>query len=94
MSDQMCFVGFLACGCCVAAMVDRPEYQQTTKQDLLEWARNGYRIERKTVEWVRENLHACPHQTAKRDRDSAQSAVDAALALRESQRVEQVGLPL
>ena len=64
MSDKTnhpAYVGFKSCGCAVAACVDGPEYAKETAKTLAEWVRGGLTIERKTVGWVRENLHFCSH---------------------------------
>jgi len=58
-----CYVGILPCGCCVAAVVDTGD--RFTAKETAEFIRRGYTVERKPIEWVRENLHRCIHQKAK-----------------------------
>jgi len=60
-TNRPAYVGFKSCGCAVAACVDGPEYAKETAKTLSEWVRGGLTIERKTVGWVRENLHFCSH---------------------------------
>ena len=61
MSEQMCYVGLKACGCAVAAAVDRPDLAEDNAKHVAKWMRDGLTIERKPVEWVRENLMRCTH---------------------------------
>lgn len=58
----MCYVGMKACGCCVAAAVDKPEWAKETAKTVAKWMRDGLTIERKTVQWSRENLTVCEHK--------------------------------
>lgn len=60
MSD--CYVGIKACGCAVAAAVDNPEHFKDTAKTVAAWIRDGLTVERKPVEWVRENLRSCKHK--------------------------------
>lgn len=57
MSD--CYVGFKACGCAVAAAVDNPAHRKDTAKSIAAWVKDGLTVERRTVEWVRENLRPC-----------------------------------
>jgi hypothetical protein len=57
MSD--CYVGFKECGCAVAATVINPEHRKETARTVSSWIRQGLAVEKKPVEWVRENLRSC-----------------------------------
>ena len=54
------YVGILPCGCCVAAVVDTGD--KFAAADVARFIREGLKVERQTVEWVRENLRRCVHQ--------------------------------
>ena len=54
MSD--CYIGINAAGLAVCAAVDRPEYVKDTARSIAEWVRDGLKVERRSVEWVRANL--------------------------------------
>jgi hypothetical protein len=58
---KMCYVGLKACGCAVAAAVDLPDLAKDNAKCIAKWMRDGLTIERKPVEWVRENLMRCTH---------------------------------
>ena len=55
------YVGFLACGCCIAAVVDCGD--KWTAKEVQQFIKRGYWVERKPMEWVRENLGPCVHKT-------------------------------
>lgn len=62
MSSKFCYVGIKDCGCTVAAVVDDAKTKKEKKElasDVAGFVRSGLTIERKTVEWVRENLSGC-----------------------------------
>lgn len=59
MSEYMSYVGLKACGCCVAAAVDSPEWQEDTAKFVADLVAGGLVVERKTTEWVRENMKGC-----------------------------------
>jgi hypothetical protein len=60
--EAMCYVGIKPCGCCVAAAVDNPEWAKDTAKAVSKWMRDGLTIERRTVQWSRENLTMCEHK--------------------------------
>jgi len=63
MSEHMAYVAIVSgCGCCEAASVDEPQYPKSNAKDVAQWIRAGYTVERRSVEWVRENLRRCPHK--------------------------------
>ena len=62
--DQMCYVGFAACGCAVAATVDIPNHAKENARFVADLIRDGLTVERRTVEWCRENLLRCTHKKA------------------------------
>ena len=47
------YVGRCQCGSIVAAVVDDPERKISTSLSVCEFIRNGYVVERQTVEFVR-----------------------------------------
>jgi hypothetical protein len=53
------YVALLKCGCVVGACVDDGEDPESVKEFLVEAAKAGNVIERKTVGWVRENFRKC-----------------------------------
>ncbi len=53
--DVPCYVAFAPCGCLTGASVDDGQYPKSTAKDVAEWIRDGYSVERKTVEFVRTN---------------------------------------
>lgn len=66
MSDESpCWVGFApeSCGHCVAAMVidpdPTPDRMAEDAKELKRWQRQGLKIEKRPVAWVRENLAGC-----------------------------------
>lgn len=59
--EKPAYVGFKPCGCAVAAIVDDEVSKKDLPKTIAEWIRDGLAIERKTVGWVRENLHFCNH---------------------------------
>ncbi len=70
MSDQSpALVGLKDCGCLVAAMVDEPKYRRHNAGEVAALMRQGYTIERVTVEqaralpWCRSG-GACEHDPA------------------------------
>ena len=71
MSDEtgrMAYVGIKACGCAVAAKVDDPtdsDYKKAMSRFLREMITDGLTVERKSVEWCRENLLRCKHDSPK-----------------------------
>ena len=60
---EMAYVGIKKCGCCVAATVDVPEHKKETAKFLSILIKDGLIIERKPVEWVRQNLKSCKCKT-------------------------------
>ncbi len=62
--DQMCYVGFAACGCAVAATVDVPNDAKDNAKFVAGLIRDGLTVERRSVEWCRENLLRCTHKQA------------------------------
>lgn len=71
-AETMCYVGIKACGCAVAACVDLPDMKKDTAKCIAKWTRDGLTIERKTVQWARENLFECTH---KKQDDKRQGAL-------------------
>jgi hypothetical protein len=63
-TESECYVGFKECGCAIAAIVDSPKHSNDVAKFMAKMVRDGLRVERKSVVWVRENIHACPHETA------------------------------
>jgi hypothetical protein len=63
MGEKMTYVGIKKCGCCVAATADVPEHKKETAKFLASLIRDELIIERKSVEWVRQNLKSCKCQT-------------------------------
>ncbi len=62
MSDSaMAYIGRKACGCCVAAAVDKPEYRKDTAKHLADWVRGGLTVEHVPAEQARAALKACHH---------------------------------
>jgi hypothetical protein len=65
--NAMCYVGLAPCGCYKYAAVDMPEIPEAKKlmaKDIARMIKDGWTIERKTVQWVRDgglNFH-CPHK--------------------------------
>jgi len=57
----MAYVGFLPCGCCVAAVSCRLPRRELAKE-IAAFVRRGYRVAPKSVAWVRENLRECTHK--------------------------------
>lgn len=55
------YAAFKACGCMVAATVDRPELRKATARGIAQWIRRGLTVERVDVERVRKELLRCPH---------------------------------
>lgn len=60
--DAMCYVGFADCGCAVAATVDIPKHAKENAKFVAGLIRDGLTVERRTVEWCRENLLRCTHK--------------------------------
>lgn len=60
MSD-MAYIGRKACGCCVAAAVDKPEHRKDTAKHVAQWVRSGLTIERVPVDDARKALKKCEH---------------------------------
>lgn len=60
MSDSC--VAIRACGCWVAATVDRPEWRRDTAKTVAQFLRDGYTVERHTTAEVRERLTGCIHR--------------------------------
>lgn len=58
------YVGFLQCGCPVAAVVD--EGTKDTARSVKEFIEEGLTIRRETVEWARKNLRRCKHRAEQR----------------------------
>lgn len=58
----MAYVAITKCGCVVATIVDDPRWQDDIATDIADWIKDGLTIERKTVQWVRENLTFCSHK--------------------------------
>ena len=54
-----CYIGRKACGCYVAAAVDRPEYAKETAKNLADWVKVGMTVERHPIAFVRENVMGC-----------------------------------
>ena len=67
-TETMCYVGIKQpCGCLVAAAVDKPEYANGLGPVLAGWIRDGYTIERATVDEVRARLTSCSHDMRAQD---------------------------
>jgi len=62
--DQMCYVGFTDCGCAVASTVDIPNHAKENAKFVAGLIRGGLTVERRSVEWCRENLLRCTHKKA------------------------------
>jgi hypothetical protein len=64
MNDSMSYIAKKACGCIVAAVVDSPTHRKDVARETSKWIRAGFKVERVTSQWVRENLTfgKCPHQ--------------------------------
>lgn len=60
--EPMAYIGRSACGCIVEAWVDRSARRDEIAEALRAMVLEGYTVERVTVEYVRENLKACPHK--------------------------------
>lgn len=58
----MAYVGFEKCGCAVAVVVDSDEHRQVTSEGVAEFIADGLTVERRPVEWVRQNLARCTHK--------------------------------
>jgi hypothetical protein len=59
----MCYVGFLPCGCPVAAVSCALSRRDLAKE-IAKMVRAGYRVEPKPSQWVRDgNLTFCVHQS-------------------------------
>ncbi len=56
-----CYIAVKSCGCVVAAIVDDGTRPKDTAKAISDWVRRGAVVERKTVEWVRENMKFCDH---------------------------------
>lgn len=59
MDESMAYVGIKKCGCCVAAAVDSPEHSRENAKFVSKLIREGLSVERKSCEWVRQNLKSC-----------------------------------
>jgi hypothetical protein len=57
--EPMAYVGFKSCGHAAAAAVDAPAFAKANAKEVAGWLRDGLRVERRTVAWVRENLRFC-----------------------------------
>ena len=69
MSD--CYIAIKPCGCAVAAVVIVPEHAKDVAKTVASWVRDGLRIETRSVEWVRANLHGCRCQKEHKTKDDA-----------------------
>lgn len=59
-AEHMAYVGYCGeCGGIVAAVVDEPGRPRETAKDVARYVRDGYRVERVTCQFVRENLRGC-----------------------------------
>lgn len=62
MEQTYCYVGLKPCGCCEAATVIAPKWAADNAKFCADLIKAGYTVERKPVEWVRENLLKCDHK--------------------------------
>lgn len=60
MAEKMAYVARRPCGCLCAAAVDDPEHRRHVDNEVVSWLRDGYPVERMTVEAVREATWTCP----------------------------------
>lgn len=56
--EPMAYVALAPCGCVKLATVDAPERKETNAREIAACVKAGYRIERVTCDWVRENYRA------------------------------------
>jgi len=61
-SEDMCYIGRLDCGCIVLAIVDSLEHKKDTAKEIAKAIKKGLNIERVSVEYVRDHMKKCPHK--------------------------------
>ena len=67
MSERMAYCGRKPCGCLVAACLDGAAYADGNAKEIARWVRDGWTVERMTVDEAREQLHFCHHKAAPTD---------------------------
>ncbi len=62
-SEQQVYLGFKACGCCIAFMTPGVESERSERAELKRWVGRGYRIELipKSAMYDQQNFMDCPH---------------------------------
>lgn len=61
--EPMAYIGLKPCGCLVFASVDIPECASELAKEVRYCAKNGYRVERVTCEYVRQMKWRCDEHT-------------------------------
>jgi hypothetical protein len=65
-----CYIGKAPCGHYVYAAVDSPEMRDCISKDIARMIRQGFTIERKTVQWVRDGgLNFTEHEQCKKQKN-------------------------
>ncbi len=59
--ENMCYIGRKSCGCIELAVVDNPEHKEKTAKEIAKAIKWGLKIERVSVQYVRDNMRHCPH---------------------------------
>lgn len=62
MDKYMAYIGRADCGCIKLAIVDNPEHAKDTAKEIAKAIRQGYKIERVTCDYVRNNWDCPEHK--------------------------------
>jgi hypothetical protein len=61
-----CYVAFGRCGCPIAAIIDNRFRHRAIAAEVAKWIRAGFKVERRSVRFARENLGRCRHRESPR----------------------------
>ena len=59
---RFAYIGIKDCGCTVAVTVDTPEDKTSVAQDVSDFVKCGYTVQRVSVDEARARLQCCIHQ--------------------------------